>query len=247
MSAPLLPPRSAEVADIMAAAMQVFRATLPKCLPLAMLSILLAQLASLYALATGKSPDLLKPHDATFWVLFIMGFATWQLLAAIIMLRQRSMLAGRPPGLKDEWRAAFQRWPLLFLSAMLSGLVMSLGFVLLIAPGIYAFICFLLLRPVVLFEKVDAAQALHRCFRLVRPRWPKFFAAALIGTLIVVVCTLAAVAAMSLLTSLLGGLGIQAAAINALGAAVLLGVLSVAAVYFSALWLALYSVASSSA
>jgi hypothetical protein len=247
MSAPLLPPRSAEVGDIMAATMQVFRVTLPKCLPLAMLSILLAQLASLYALATGKSPDLLKPHDATFWTLFVMGFAAWQLLAAIIMLRQRSMLAGRLPDLQDEWRAALQRWPLLFLSAMLSGLVMSVGFVLLIVPGIYAFICFLLLRPVVLFEKVDAPQALQRCFRLVRPRWLKFFAAALIGTMIVVVCTLAAVAALSLLTSLLGGFSIQTAAINAVGAAVLLGVLSVAAVYFSALWLALYSVASSSA
>jgi len=65
--------------------------------------------------------------------------------------------------------------------------------------------------------------------------------------LIVAVCTLAAVAVLSLLSALLGALGIRPAGVNAVSAAVLLGVLSVAAVYFSALWLALYSAASSSA
>ena len=247
MSASLLPPRSAEVADIMDAAMRVFRATLPKCLPLAMLSILLAQVASLYALATGKSPDLLKPHDATFWILFALGFVAWQLLAAIVMLRQRAIVAGRLPELPAELRVALQRWPLLVLTAVLSGTVMTLGFVLLIVPGIYAFVCFLLLRPVVLFEQVEPLRALERCVRLVRPRWLKFCAAAVMGTLIVAVCTLAAIAALSLLSALLAGVDVKVAAVNAVGAAVLLGVLSVAAVYFSALWLALYSVASSSA
>jgi len=247
MPASLLPPRSAEVGDIMDAAMRVFRATLPKCLPLAMLSILVAQLASLYALASGGSPDLFKPHDATFWTLFALGFAAWQLLAAVVMLRQRAITAGRVPDRAAEWRAALQRWPLLLLAALLSGALMSLGFLLLIVPGVYAFVCFLLLRPVVLFEDVDALRALERCVRLARPRWLKFCAAAVMATLIVAVCTLAVVAGLGLLASLLASLGVKDAAVNAVGAALLLGVLSVASVYFSALWLALYSVANSSA
>lgn len=247
MSAPLLPPRSAEVADIMDAARQVFRATLPKCLPLAMLSILLAQMAALQALATGKSPDLMKPHDATYWVLFALGFIGWQLLAAVIMLRQRALLNGKPANLGIELPLALGRWPMLVLTAVLSGVVMLMGFVLLIVPGIYAFVCFLLLRPVVLFEPVGALRALQRCLELTRPRWMKACAIAVMGTLIVVVCTLAAIAALSLLSTLLATLGVKAAAVNAVGAAVLLGLLSVAAVYFSALWLSLYSVASSSA
>ena len=247
MPASLLPPRSAEVGDIMDATMRVFRATLPKCLPLAMLSILAAQLASLYALASGGSPDMFKPHDATFWTLFVVGFMAWQLLAAVIMLRQRAIIAGRVPDRAAEWRGAVQRWPLLVLTAVLSGALMSLGLLLLVVPGVYAFICFLLLRPVVLFEDVDALRALERCIRLARPRWLKFCAAAVMATLIVVVCTLAVVAGLQVLASLLAGIGVKAEAVNALGAAVLLGVLSVAAVYFSALWLALYSVANSSA
>lgn len=247
MAASPLPPRSAEVGDIMEAAKQVFRATIPKCLPLAMLSTLLFQMASLYDLAKGKQPDLFKPHDATFWTLFVIGFAAWQLLAAVIMLRQRSMMAGRLPDLQAEWRVALERWPLLLLTAVLSGIVMTLGFLLLVVPGVYAFVCFLLLRPVVLFEKIDPRHALERCFQLARPRWLKFCAVALIGGMIFVVCALAAVAALSLLGALLAAAGIKAAAINAVAAAVLLGFLSVAAIYFSALWLALYSVASSSA
>lgn len=247
MSASLLPPRSAEVADIMEAAKQVFRATLPKCLPLAMLSILMAQMAALQALATGKSPDLFKPHDDTFWTLFALGFIAWQLLAGVIMLRQRALISGRAADLMGELTLALRRWPLLVLTAVLSGMVMSLGFLLLIVPGIFAFVCFLLLRPVVLFEPVGPLRALVRCMELTRPRWMKTCAVAVMGMLIVVVCTLAAVAALSLLASLLGTLGIKPAGINAIGAAVLLGVLSVASVYFSALWLSLYSAASSSA
>ena len=242
-----LPPQSAEVGEIMDAAMRVFRATLPKCLPLAMLSILAAQLAALYSLASGGSPDLLKPHDATFWTLFVIGFVAWQLLAAVIMLRQRALMAGRVPDRAAEWRAAVLRWPLLVLTAVLSGVLMSLGLLLLVVPGVYAFVCFLLLRPVVLFEDVDALRALERCVRLARPRWLKFCAAAVMATLIVVVCTLAVVAGLQVLASLLAGVGVKAAAVNALGAALLLGVLSVASVYFSALWLALYSAANSSA
>jgi hypothetical protein len=247
MSASLLPPRSAEVSDIMDAAMRVFRATLPKCLPIAMLAILLVQLASLYWMSTGKPQGILQPRDATFWILFVLGFVAWQLLAAIIMLRQRSMVAGQVPDLPGEWRQALPRWPLLVVTAVLSGALMSLGLIALLVPGIFVFVCFLLLRPVVLFEKVDPLRALERCIRLVRPRWLKFCAAALIGSLIVVVCTFAAIVGLSLLVALLGGIGVKAAGVNALGAACVLGLLAVAAVYFSALWLALYSLASSSA
>ncbi len=247
MSASLLPPRSAEVGDIMAATMRVFRTTLPKCLPIAMLAILLVQLASLYWMSTGKPQGMFQPRDATFWILFVLGFVAWQLLAAIIMLRQRSMVAGRVPDLHSEWQLALPRWPLLLVTAVLSGAAMSLGLIALLVPGIYLFVCFLLLRPVVLFEKVDPLRALERCIRLVRPRWIKFCAAAVIGTLMVVVCTLAAIAGLSLLVALLGGIGVKAAGVNALGAACVLGLLAVAAVYFSALWLALYSLASSSA
>jgi hypothetical protein len=225
----------------------VFRATLPKCLPIAMLAILMVQLASLYWMSTGKPQGMFQPRDATFWILFVLGFVAWQLLAAIIMLRQRSMVAGQVPDLPGEWRQALPRWPLLVVTAVLSGALMSLGLIALLVPGIFVFVCFLLLRPVVLFEKVDPLRALERCIRLVRPRWLKFCAAALIGSLIVVVCTFAAIVGLSLLVALLGGIGVKAAGVNALGAAGVLGVLAVAVVYFSALWLALYSLASSSA
>ncbi len=247
MPAALLPPRSAAVSDIMDATMRVFRATLPKCLPIAMLAILLVQLASLYWMSTGKPQGMFQPRDATFWILFVLGFVAWQLLAAIIMLRQRTVVAGQLPDLRREWQLALPRWPLLIVTAVLSGALMSLGLIALVVPGIFIFVCFLLLRPVVLFEKVDPLRALERCIRLVRPRWLKFCAAAVIGALMVAVCTFAAIAALSLLIALLGAIGVKATAVNALGAACVLGLLAVAVVYFSALWLALYSLASSSA
>jgi len=211
-------------------------------------------------LAAGHTVEQIKP-TGVFWTLAAVGFSVRQFLAGIVMDRQRNLAAGRAPGSGGDWLVVLRRWPLLVATAAMSlflvaigltplvtrGIYSPVGFLLVSIPCIYTFVCFLLLRPLVLFERTGAVRAIQRSFLLVRPRWPKFFAAALIGTMIVVVCSLAAMAAVQLLGMLLSGAGIQAQAITAVGAALLLGSESVGAVYFSALWLALYSVASSSA
>jgi len=247
MSESLLPPRSAEVSDVMDAAMRVFRATLPPCMPLALGAILCMQLANMYWLSTGKPLDLFGPRDALFWTLTVAGFGGYQLLAALIMLRQGRVALQRSVGERGELQAAVMSWPRLVLATILSDVVALLGLLALVAPGLFALVCFLVLRPVVLFERLDPLPTLQRCVQLIRPRWPKTCAAAVIALLTLVVCTLAAVVAVGLLSGALSGLGASVAATTALGSAIMLGLMAIAEVYFNALWLALYSVASSSA
>jgi hypothetical protein len=248
MPEPQLPSRSASVSDLMDAATRIFRSTLAKGLPIALFAILFAALPNMYWLTTGKPMDPLHPPlDPKFWTLMLAGFAVYQLLAALLMLRQRALLLGHAPQLRAELAAALARWPLLILSTVLAGIVVFVGALLLLLPGIYFLICFLLLRPVVLFETHSAAQVVGRCIRLVRPMWWKALAAAVIAALIFLVCAFAASAVFEILKFTLSAAGVKPAAISAFAQACGLGIQAVALVYFSALWLVLYSAASSSA
>lgn len=242
------PPRSASVSDLLEAATGVFRMTLAKTLPAGMFASLLLALPNFYWQTKGKPLDVLHPPvDARFWVLAAGGFAGYEFLAAALMVRQRELLNGRAPNLKFDLAKSLARWPVLVISAVLAWLLVFAGFVALIAPGVFAAVCLLLLRPVVLFEGRDPWQSLSRCFALARPMWIKTLASAVIAWLIFVICVVAAGACLGILDSVLTLTGVQSGALSAFAAACLLGVQAVALVYFNALWLVLYSTANSSA
>jgi len=243
-----LPPRSASVSDLMDAATTVFRMTLAKALPAALFAMLLAGLPDMYWMTTGKPFDFLHPPlDSRFWALAAVGLVCYQFLAAIVMLRQRAMMDGAAPDLNREASTALRRWPMLVATYVLGSAAIFAGCLLLIVPGLYLLFCLLLLRPVVLFEAGSPLQALVRCVRLVRPIWPKVMAAAVIAVLIFFVCTIAAGACLGILHAIVAAAGAQSTAFSAFSAACQLGIEAVALVYFNALWLVLYSVASSSA
>ena len=259
-----LPPRTASVSDLLDAATVVFRTTLGKALPAALFAMLLAGLAGMYLMTTGKMLDFRHPPlDPRFWMFAALGLVCYQWLAAIVMLRQRSMMDGAAPDYSRESAAALQRWPLLVTTYLLESVAISAGpmlaamflrgtvaivaAMLLVIPSIYLCVCLLLLRPVVLFEPVGPVQALVRCVRLVRPMWPRVLAAAIIALLIFFVCTVAAGAALGIVHAIVAASGVQASAFQAFSAACQLGIDAIALVYFNALWLVLYSVASSSA
>lgn len=242
------PPRSASVSDLLEAATGVFRMTLAKTLPAGMFAILLVALPNFYWLTKGKPLDILHPPvDTQFWVLAAVGFAGYEWLAAALMVRQRELLSGRVPDLRHDLATALARWPMLVFTAVLAWLLVFAGFLALIVPGVFAAVCLLLLRPVVLFEARDPLQSLSRCFSLVRSMWIKVLACALIAALVFMVCAIAAAACLGILESVLTLAGVQPAALSAFAAACGLGVQAVALVYFNALWLVLYSTASSSA
>jgi hypothetical protein len=243
-----LPPPTASVSDLLDAATVVFRMTLAKALPAALFAMLLAGLAGMYWMTTGKPVDFRHPPlDPRFWMLAGVGLVCYQLLAAMVMLRQRAMMNGGAPDLRREASAALQRWPMLVATYVLESVAIFAGFLLLVIPGVYLCVCLLLLRPVVLFESTGPVQALVRCVRLVRPNWPRVMAAAVIAVLIFFVCTVAAGACLGVLQAVVAAFGVQPAAFSAFAAACQLGVEAVALVYFNSLWLVLYSVASSSA
>ena len=164
-----LPPLTAPVSDLLDAATVLFRMTLAKGMPVALFAMLLAAMPDVYWLTTGKPMDFRHPPlDPKFWALTAAGLVCYPLLAAMLMLRQRAMMDGGGPELRREATLALRRWPMLVIVNLLGGIAIFAGLLLLIGPGIYLLVCFLLLRPVVLFESAEPLQALLRCVRLVR-------------------------------------------------------------------------------
>lgn len=243
-----LAPRSASVSDLMDAAARAFRMTLGKGLPPALCATLFAALPNLYLLALGRKIDLLHPpQEPAFWVLSIAGFAAYQVAAAVLLLRQARLLGGEAPDAAAELAAALGRWPALLLAALAGWVAVVAGMVALVLPGIFLAVCLLPLRPVILFEGQGALAAIGRCVRLVRPMWWKVCAAMVVALIIVFVCSIAALAAVGIATGLLGAAGVPQPVLSAVGAACALAIDAIAFVYFNALWIVLYSSASSSA
>lgn len=237
-------PGDVRVSDLLETAARLFRITLLKCLPLGMLAMVCWRLPNFYWTATGHRPTLRALLDPRFDLLTLVGTAIQLWLLAALMLRQRAVALGAPLQAAEELRAATQRLPGILAGAALATFSIILGLLLLLLPGIYMAVCYLVWLPVVLFEGAGPHAALTRCVRLIRPLWSKALTALVIVLLLLVVAALVLGAILAALAGILdsGGPGFEA-----LSAAITVVFGALFVLFVSALQLALHSAASSSA
>lgn len=240
-----LPSRQSGVSDLLETATRLFRSTLLKCLPLAMLAMLLAMLPTLYLQVTGQPAGNALPQDSRYWLLYVLGTCGSLLFSSALMLRLQALRAGSVTRVSDDLRRALPRWPTVLIASLLGAALVMAGLLVLLLPGIYLAVCLTPLTAVALLEPVNAVAALRRSFMLVRPMWVKTFACIVIGGLVVAVCAFTALLILSLLAGMLGGSG--DAAVRAVMTGGMLVTLAAATAFFSALCLTIYSAASSSA
>jgi hypothetical protein len=258
MTASNAPRRGQSVQELLYTAFAVFRATLLKCLPFAMIAVLCEYAPYFYWVASGHKMEHVlaaAPAELTpaYWWLTLAGAVIAIYIFSAMMLRQVYFSGGFAVNARQELTLAARRLPSLLVSWVLMQLTLTvgfvfnvtLGFVLLIFPGIFLFICYLVMLPVVLLEgQLNPLLALRRCVLLVLPNWWRVFAAFVIALLAIGVCALAFGAILGILAELLTG---SAASFQAVMAA---GVVAIGAsifVFFSALALAIHSSANSSA
>jgi hypothetical protein len=94
-------------------------------------------------------------------------------------------------GHPTDWRkslafAAERLAPLVWL-ALISAVLLTIGFVLLIIPGIYLTVVWVVAVPVLMFEGIGGYGALRRSRELVTGRWWATFGALLIGLICIIV------------------------------------------------------------
>lgn len=74
----------------------------------------------------------------------------------------------------------------LLAATLITGILIALGFIALIVPGIILYIMFYLVVPVILIENISVIDSLSRSRKLVSNRWLKTFALSLIVGIIIV-------------------------------------------------------------
>jgi hypothetical protein len=245
MSAFRAAPGAVRVTGLLQAAARLLRASLLKCLPLAMLAMLCARLPNLYWIASRHAPGLRAQRDLGFDLLTLAGTAIELWLIGAMMLRQRAVALGGATPLRAELAVALRRLPVILLSTLLANLSVVAGLLLLIVPGAFLLLCYLVLMPVLLFEGAGPVAALRRSVQLIRGLWWQALTAVVMATLgFLMVGTLVFAAILAVIAALLAA---DPSAFAAVETAVIVGFGGLFMVCLSALLLVLHSAASSSA
>ncbi|MGH8231065.1 MAG: hypothetical protein ACRESY_04515 [Steroidobacteraceae bacterium] len=244
MSASQSPRPPVNAVNLLTVTTRLFRVTLLKCLPLGMFGVLCLEIPNFYWLAGGHSLEHGFPADRDYLLISMAAAAVMLFFISTMMLRQRAFASGAALDSWSELKFAAQRLPAVLLGWILAQLSLFVGFTLLILPGVFLFVCYLVMLPVLLFEQSNPYLALVRCVQLVLPHWWHVFAAFVISLLAMLVCALAAGALLSIVAALLQSEG---SAVRAIITAVLVGLGAIVCVFASALALTIHSAASSSA
>src|SRR5918997_1823503 len=119
---------------------------------------------------TGVSDD----EEAEFLVgqgiVVLLSFISVLLATAVCFKAVADAYLGVEPDWRRSLRFAVRRLGGLVGVGFLSGIVVLLGFVALIVPGIWLAVALSLAVPALLLERIGPVQALKRSFRLVRGR-----------------------------------------------------------------------------
>ena len=244
MTESLPPSRATSVQELLQGTGQLFAVSLLKCLPIAMIATLCAQVPSIYWLASGHALTLLGEHDATFDGLVLLGSAFQLWLLSAMMLRQRALALRAPILIGIELLVALRELPAILLNALLAVMSVAAGLLLLVVPGVFLAVCYLVLLPVVLFDQAGPITALIRSVQLMRPLWWKGLAALVIATLLFLFGAIVCVAIIGMIAGAFAGNGPVFIAIETASAVAFSAFFSV---FLSALMLVLHSAASSSA
>jgi hypothetical protein len=94
---------------------------------------------------------------------------------------------GKPLGWRDALREAASRLGALLWLAILFSVLVILGFIALILPGIWLVTIWSVCIPALMFEHVGGFKALGRSFDLVRGRWWATFAALLVAVIMLAI------------------------------------------------------------
>jgi hypothetical protein len=114
----------------------------------------------------------------------VMMFIGAILLAAVILLIASAMVVAvateyvilaaeymHPPEQQELWNRMRPRLPGYFLTQLAAGLLIMLGFILCVAPGIWLFIVFTILYAVRSIEGAGIIDSMKRSYQLIRGRW----------------------------------------------------------------------------
>jgi hypothetical protein len=115
----------------------------------------------------------------------IVGWVLNMVAGGIVIKYTSSLLEGKTVGLIEAFKVVAKKLFVLLAASIISGLLIGVGFMALVIPGIIFSIIFFLFIPVIIVEEKGVISSLKRSKKLVAKRWMKTFGLMLILTIIV--------------------------------------------------------------
>lgn len=139
----------------------------------------------------GATPDDTDDVSAGFWVgqviVSLLGFLVYFLAPAACFKAIGSAYLGQKASAVDSIKYAFARLHSILWVSILAGLASIAGLILLIIPGIYIWVIFVLAVPALMLEGLRGTKALGRSNQLVKDHWWRSFGFLLVAYLLMFV------------------------------------------------------------
>lgn len=159
------------VPDLFARGSRLYRRSLAHCLPFSLLAVLVGQAPSVYLLALGEPLALEKPKPVGWYLVMALAVAVnlWSWL--IVLQRQQAVLLGTTADARVAMLRALHRVPQAFALLVVAGVLVGVGLLLLVLPGIYLAVCWVSALAICALEDARAATVLDLALRRVRGLW----------------------------------------------------------------------------
>jgi hypothetical protein len=152
-------------------------------------------------IATAATEEILQWFSALIATLlvitaltFIVAFVVGNIISGTAIKYAADLLEKESASLQASFNFTILHLPSLIAAGIITGVLILLGLICLIVPGIIIAIMFALVTPVIMIEQMGALESLGRSRRLVSGRWGKTFATLLLLIIIVGILTLLATA-----------------------------------------------------
>lgn len=173
MPAPLYPPSAPQtVAQVLDSTFRIFQASVIRCLPYGILSMIAGQLPNIYLLAMGRPlQHQFGGGDPVWWALYVLGVLLGLFIWSAMLLRQGRIAASTATDARLEFVESLRRMPAIAGLFAVTIVLVAAGLVALILPGIYLMIALSLSWLVLLIERRGPIAAAKRSVHLVRGNW----------------------------------------------------------------------------
>lgn len=192
------------VKEITSASMQLYKNGLIKALPLCALYFLILFALQLVQQFAYAQPGLSHGMRVTLTVVLpLINFIAQPIIFAAVIYTLHRFAHGEATHYKMALGYSLRRAPHLLLGYILFVLLMAIGTLLFVIPGLIAFVSFTFFYMFVLFDNSNGFRSLSGSAKLVWPHWGRTALVLLFSILIFVVLGLVAAFAISFITYLL--------------------------------------------
>jgi len=127
---------------------------------------------------------------ATIMIVGLSGLVLWIVgttITGVVIKNASDQIEKGTSNLGVSFNFAISKLPSLLVAQFVAGILIAIGMLLLIVPGIIIAIMFLLALPAIIIERKGTLESLGRSKKLVSKRWLKTFALLLVLGIIVLI------------------------------------------------------------